>query len=664
MKIAKYALYGIGALVVLALIAVAAVLLVVDGGFVKSRLEQAMKAKNRTLTIEGTPKLRLFPVAGIALGKTVLTEAGSDKVFLALDSAEVAVRTMPLLSHEIAVETLKIAGLRANVVRHKDGSTNYSDLAGGKEAPAKGEKPPALRLAEVQVEKAQLSYRDEASGQELNVADLNVKTGRLDGQTPGEVSVSAHITGKKPEVDLRAQSAGALRFDLARAEFAFDKFSAQAKGHIDRDALDADFSAPKVEVTPARAAGSEVRGAVVIKGPERNLNAKLKIAAVEGTAKALSIPSVALEIDAAMEHLKMKANLQAAIKANLEKQDLDADISGKLDDAAMKVKLALTNFAPLAATFDASFDRLNVDQYIPPEKKDAKSDDRVDLAALKGKKVSGKLAVGNIVVKHVKMENVKAELKLADGRLEIAPLTANLYGGTTSGSLGADANGNKVHVKEAVENVNIGALLHDAAQKDLLEGKGSVTLDVQTAGATVPEMKKALGGSAHLAMKDGAIKGFNLADTARNMKSAIGMKTAKQDPNQKTEFTDLSASFAIKNGVAHNDDLKAQSPFLRLGGAGNIDIGNSTLDYTAKATLVATSKGQGGRAAGDVAGVTIPVKLSGALDSPNWNVDYSALAGSMAGGALGKAAGAVTESTKKGAGSVTDKVRGLFGSKH
>jgi len=658
MRILKYALFGLAGLV---LIAVVAVFVVVDGAFVKSRLEQAMKAKNRTLSIEGTPTIRLYPVAGIALGKTSLSEAGSDKVFVALDSAEVAVRTMPLLSGEVAVETLKIAGLRANVVHRKDGSTNYADLAGGKEAPAKGEKPPVLRIAEVQIEKAQLSYRDEASGQELNIADLNVKTGRLDGQTPGEVSLVAHVTGKKPEVDLRAQTSGALRFDLAKAEFAFDKFSAQAKGRIDRDALEADFSAPKVEVTPSRAAGSEVRGSVLIKGPQRNLSAKLRIAAVEGTAKALTVPSIALELDAAMEHLKTKASLQAALKANLEKQDLDADVSGKLDDAAMKVKLALTNFAPLAATFDASFDRLNVDQYLPPEKKDAKTDDRVDLAPLKGKKVSGKLAVGNLVVKHVKMENVKAEMKLADGRLEISPLTANLYGGSTSGSLVADANGNKVHVKEAAQNVAIGALLRDAAHKDLLEGKGSVALDVQSTGATVPAMKKALAGTAHLAMKDGAIKGFNLADTARNVKSAIGMKSAKPDPSQKTDFSDLSASFNIKNGVAHNEDLKAQSPFLRLGGAGNIDIGNSTLDYTAKATLVATSKGQGGRAVNDVAGVTVPVKLSGALDSPTWNVDYSALAGSMAGGALGKAAGAVTDSAKKGAGSVTDRVRGLFG---
>jgi len=663
MKIVKYALYGFGGLVLLALLAVAAALFIVDGAFVKARIEQAMKAKNRSVSIEGTPKVRLFPVAGIALGKTTISEPGGSQVFVALESADVAVRALPLLSGEVAVETLKVTGLRANVVRRKDGTFNYSDLAGGKEkASAKGDAPPRIKLAEVLVEKSLLSYRDEASGQELNVVDLSVKTGRLDGQTPGEVAMSARITGKKPEVDVRAQSSGALRFDLGKSEFAFDKFTLKASGRIDRDTLEAELSAPKVEVTPARAAGSEVRGSVLVKGPQRNLNAKLRIAAVEGSAKDLSIPNIGLELDAAMEHLKMKASLQAAIKANLEKQDLNADVSGKLDDSSVKAKIALTNFAPLAASFDASFDRLNVDQYLPPERKEAKPDEPIDLSGLKGKKVTGKLAVGSLVVKRVKMESLKAEIKLADGKLEVAPWSASLYGGTTNGSLAADADGNRFHVKDTAQNVSVGPLLRDAAQKDLLEGRGNVTLDVTTAGATVPALRRALAGTARLQMKDGAIKGFNLADTARNVKSALGAKSSKPDPSQKTEFSELSASFNIKNGVAHNDDLKAQSPFLRLGGAGNIDIGNSTLDYTAKASLVATSQGQGGRGVGDVAGVTIPVKLSGPLDSPNWNVDYSALAGA-AGGLLGKTGSVITDTTKKGAGSVGDAVRGLFGGK-
>ena len=96
-----------------------------------------------------------------------------------------------------------------------------------------------------------------------------------------------------------------------------------------------------------------------------------------------------------------------------------------------------------------------------------------------------------------------------------------------------------------------------------------------------------------------------------------------------------------------------------MGGAGNLDVGNNLIDYLAKATLAATAKGQGGRDVKDVAGVTVPIKLTGALDNPSWNVDYSGLLGG-AGGAIGKAAGGVGETVKKGAGGVGDAVRGLF----
>ena len=656
MKALKFLLIGIAGLVVLVVLGVGAALVIVDGQFVKTRLERAMKEKNRTLVIDGAPKLRLFPVAGLALGKTTLSEPGSDKLFVSLESAEVAVRVMPLLSGEVAVETLKLSGLKANVVRRKDGSMNFADLAGGMgKAAGKPEEPPNLRIAEMSIEKVQLAYRDEASGQELNIAELNLKTGRLDGQTPGDVALSARITGKRPEVDMRAQASGALRFNLAREEFAFDKFIAQLKGRYDQDTLSVEFSAPKVEVTPARASGSEVKVSIQLKGPQRNVDAKLLVAAVEGTATALTIPKISLDLDAAVAGISAKAKLDASVKANLAKQNLDVDVSGKLDESTLKVKVGLTNFAPLKAKFDLDIDRINVDRYAPPDRKE-KADERIDLSVLKGKSVEGKVAIGALTVRRVKLENVKAEVKLAAGKLEVSPHTANLYGGTLTGAVSADANGNKVQAKETAQNVAVGALLRDYAQKDVLEGRGTVTLDVQTAGGTVAALKRALSGSARVEMKDGAIKGVNLADSARNLKAALGAKQTKPDPSQKTDFSELSASFKIANGVARNDDLKAQSPFLRLGGAGNFDIGNNGIDYLAKATLAATTKGQGGREAGNVAGIAIPVKLSGALDSPDWNVDYSALVGSVVGGT----AGGVKDVVKQGTGGVKDAVRGLF----
>ena len=655
MKAIRILSYSLAGVVVIAVVALGAALLIVDGKFVKARLESAMQEKNRSLKIEGEPKLKLFPVAGLALGKTTLSEPGSDKLFFSLDAAEVAVRVMPLLSGEVAVETLKVSGLKANVVRRKDGTMNFSDLAGPKDKDRKPDEPPNLRIAELLVEKVQLAYRDEATGQELNLLDVSLKTGRLDGQTPGDVAMSARITGRKPDADLRAQVSGALRFNLGKEEFAFDKFSAQLKGRYDQDAVVMEFSAPRVDVTPARASGSEVKVSVQVKGPQRNLDAKLLIASVEGTATALTIPKISIDLDVALAGMAMKAKLEAAIKANLAKQDLQAEVSGKLDDSPLKAKIGLTNFAPLKANFDIAVERLNLDRYLPAGGKEAKADDRVDLAVLKGKTASGKLAIGALTAKRAKLENVKAEIKLAGGKLEVAPHSAGLYGGTLAGTLTADADGNKVQVKEAVQNVALGALLRDVAQKDMLEGRGNVTLDVQSAGGTVSALKKALAGSARIEMKDGAIKGVNLADTARNLKAALGAKQTKADASQKTDFSELSASFKIARGVAHNDDLKALSPFLRLGGAGNMDIGNNSIDYLAKATLAATTKGQGGRDVANVAGVTIPVKLSGALDNPDWQVDYSALL-SAAGGATGS----VKEIGKKGVGGVTDAVRGLF----
>ena len=643
MKAVKFLLFGILGLVVLAAIGLGAAVMIVDGQFVKTRLEAAMKAKNRTLRIEGVPKVKMFPVAGIALGKTSLSESGSDKLFVSLDSAEVAVRVMPLLSSELAIETLKLSGLKANIVRRKDGSMNFSDLVDSKEKAGKPEEPPNLRIAETLVEKVQVSFHDEVTGKEVHVTELNLKTGRLDGQTPGVLSLSARITGKRPEADLNVQAGGALRFNLGREEFAFDKFSAQLKGRYDRDSVAAEFSAPKLEVTHARASGSEVRVSIQVKGPQHNVDAKLLIAAMEGSATALQIPKVSLDLDAAAAGISAKARLVAAVKGNLAKQDLQAEVSGTLDGSPLKVKVELTKFAPMKANFDAEFERLDVDRYIPPEKKDGKGDEPINLAMLRGKTVSGKVAIGALTALHVKLENVKAQLKLADGKLEISPHSASLYGGTLAGAFSAEAEGSRVQVKENIQNVAVGPLLRDYARKDLLEGRGDISFDVHSAGGSTLAIKRALAGSARVQMKEGAIKGVNLSLGAGGLKSALGVKTTRHDPSQKTDFSDLSATFAVKNGVAHNDDLKVQSSLLRVGGAGNLDLGHNSIDYQAKAILAA-------------GGIAIPVKLDGPLDSPNWHVDYSGLLGSVAGGT----AGSVQDLGKKGVGGVTDAVRGLF----
>ena len=155
-----------------------------------------------------------------------------------------------------------------------------------------------------------------------------------------------------------------------------------------------------------------------------------------------------------------------------------------------------------------------------------------------------------------------------------------------------------------------------------------MTLDVNAAGKTVNTMKKSLAGNARVALKDGAIKGINLAEVFRSAKTALGSSEQKAQAReaQQTDFSEMTASFVIKNGVAHNEDLDVKAPLFRISGKGDIDIGNSKIDYVTNATVVASTKGQGGADLQELSGLTVPVHLVGPFDALKYQVDYSAAA--------------------------------------
>ena len=101
------------------------------------------------------------------------------------------------------------------------------------------------------------------------------------------------------------------------------------------------------------------------------------------------------------------------------------------------------------------------------------------------------------------------------------------------------------------------------------------------------------------------------------------VQQAKQ--TEKTDFSELSATFRIAKGVARNDDLSMKSPFIRLGGAGDIDIGEDRMDYLARASVVNTTGGQGGKELDHLKGLTVPVRVSGPFDKLAYNIEFGGL---------------------------------------
>lgn len=675
---------GIFAIVLLVFAGVAAYLVATfDAARLKQEIAAAVERQTgRVLKIEGDLSLGFWPNVAVKLGRTTLSEPGGQAGFARLDSARVAVAVMPLLSKQVVVREVAVDGLAATVVKRKDGRLNVADLAGAGQPQAETEKgavspAPTFDIAAIRIAHARLDWRDEQAGSRLSLADLDL-------------------------------SSGPVRFADGRG--GIEALSLSARGQIDADAFTLKLDVPRLALAPDGASGETLKLAATLDGKARKLAATLTLSGVAGDAQTLKIEKFALDADMKMNEAQAVARLASPVALDLGKQavaltqlagqldlthpalpmktlalpiagSVSADLAKssarlaldtKLDASAVKLKADIGRFAPLALAFDLDIDRLDLDRYLPPEpssgaagggggaKPASGNEAKIDLSALKDLDLKGTVKIGELTAAKLKASKLRVQIEARNGKLDIAPLSANLYEGRLEGALAANANGNRFAVKQTLSDVRIDPLLKDLAGQDTLAGRGNVALDVTTQGDTVTALKKALAGTARLDLRDGAIKGIDVGAKLREVKSLLkgGKDVAvATDSTQRTDFSELSASFRIANGVARNDDLLAKSPLLRLAGAGDIDIGNSRLDYLLKTSVVATGTGQGGKDLDAVKGLTVPVRLTGPFDKPDWKIELAGLAGEAAKAKVEEKTEALKQKTED---KLKGKLKGLF----
>ena len=553
MKVLKALLLVAGGIVALIVLAIALVAATFDPNKYKPEIAAAVKDRTgRTLAIEGNLALTFFPSIGIAAGKTSLSEPDGSRVFARFDEAKMSLALLPLFSRQVVIDRVTLSGLAADLVKRKDGKTNFDDLLNAREHAGAGKPRPAPRqdamrldIAGIEIRSSAIGWRDDASGDQLKATVAEFKTGRIASGVPGKLSLSAKIEGIRPHASLQIKLSSGYRLDFEKQRFA--------------------LSGVDLKLSEERSGGNA---------------------------------------------------FETSLKGGIE-----------------------IDLAPQSIQFDLAADRLDVDSYLGAAKGKAATsrgapaagaEQPIDLSALKGLNLKGNLKIGQLTISNIKAEKADFGVRATGGRVDVDPLAASLYQGTLKGSASVNANTNRFSMKGQLAGVAIGPLLRDALNSDLLEGRGNAALDVQTGGATVSALKKALSGNASLALTDSSLKGVNLDELLRKARSLRGSNPPAEQgaaPAERTDFTELGASFVIRNGVAHNEDLSAKSPLLRLAGSGDIDIGANSIAYLMKVSVVASSGGQGGKDLAELRGVTVPVKITGTLDAPRFRADLGATVG-------------------------------------
>jgi len=739
-KFLKYSLWSVAVVVAIAIAGIIYITATFDPNDYKAQIIKLVKDKQqRTLKLDGDIKLVFFPNIGADIGKVSLSEFQNDEEFIYIDSARVSLALLPLLSRQAFVNDVSISGLKATLVKFKNGKTNIDDLL-SKEDPEE-KTPLVFDIASVHVKDSELTYLDETTDAQYVLKGFNLKTGRIAKGVPSTIDFAAAMQSNKPKLNIAAQMKATLTFDLDKLLFQMEGLELQAKGtaldisnlavlangdisaNLDTqefatkrlavtatgvqggNSFDAKLDAPTLNLIQNNFTGDKLTLNAKLDSASGNIVASLAMLNLTGNPQSFKSSALTLKLDMKQPEHAFKIKLDAPVTGNIEQQQLNlsnltlainitgdklpnksvssemkgnmqidgsrqsvqASFAGGLMQSKVKAKVAVNGFQDPAIRFDIDIDQLDADLYLPKEvanvaNKPAPAEQPLDLAALKKLNLEGGLRIGVLKIANVKLSKVRVDVKAHNSLITISPLSTNLYQGSMKGSLKVNAQTTPhISINQKLSGINIAApLLKDAANFDILEGKGNVTLNLNTQGNTISAFKKALNGSMSLNLENGAIKGINIAKTLRDAQGMLRMKgatTQTQSVNkaEKTDFSELKASFKVNNGVAHNNDLLLNSPLIRLTDNGDINIGNDSINYLANATLAKTLKGQGGKDI--VGGITVPVRLSGPFSNLKYTLDF----GAMVSDAVNQKIEAKKEKIKtKLQDQLQDKLRGLF----
>jgi AsmA protein len=366
-KFLKYGLLGIGAVVVIVVAGVAYVATTFNPNDYKGEIIKAVKdSSQRNLRLDGDIKLSFYPNIGASLSKVSLSEYKNDKEFAAIESARVSLALMPLLRKQVVVDEVAVSGLKAVLIRHKDGTTNIDDLVGQTEPQqqGKGQKslsgpPVKFDIASVSLEKTNLSYRDEGSGAQYAIKDLTLKTGRIAIGVPSKIDLSAGIQANQPKLDistqlkttltfdldkqkyqlqgldlqasgsaldisnLKVQAKGDASADLAKQEFTAKNFSLNASGIEVKDKFSTALDVPSLSLTKDKYAASKLTLNANMDAAFGNVVAKLSLPGVEGNAQSFKVGRLNMDLDMKQTEQAFKVKLVSTLSGNIKTQQFN-----------------------------------------------------------------------------------------------------------------------------------------------------------------------------------------------------------------------------------------------------------------------------------------------------------------------------------------------------
>jgi AsmA protein len=657
-KPVKYFLIAAASIGVLIIAAILTITTLVDVERYKPEIEQLVTEKTGyPLTLGGKIGLSLFPWVGLSFTNLQLDnpEGFVNKTFVRVDGFQARLKVLPLLSRKVEISSFVVNRPEIFLEKSPKGTWNWEKLTEGKKPstiPAPGK---ATAPASGNIEKAPPQDNQEKGGfvlESLIVGEFSI--------TDGRVQINDLENNLKREVS---------DFTLQLADVSLDKpIKMSMRAMLDGKPLSLKGSVGPLGPDPG---AGKINLDLEIQALETlniQVSGYLEDIKEKKTYK-LAVNLEPFSVKQLFSHLGLSFPVTTTDPQALDKVGLRATIAGDttqvvlsnsnilLDDSSINLDLTAKDFSRPDLAFNVEVDSIDLDRYLPPAAAEnkpvagqsqteaskepasqqttatassgktpsgqAKQNSGINYEPLRKLVLKGTMKLGQVTVHGGTINNVALDVAGRDGLFTINSLGMELYEGNiaATGKLNVQKNIPITNLNLTLQGVQVGPLLKDFAQKEIIEGmlKAEVVLNLQ--GDNADRIKQSLNGKGDLLFQDGALIGLDLAQMARNIKS--GFTLEQQGERPKTDFAELHAPFSITNGLVNTPETILRSPFIRVSATGDANLVNEALDMKIRPTIVGTIKGQGDEE--KRGGLTVPVLVGGTFKAPKFSPDLESL---------------------------------------
>lgn len=598
-------------LLLLVIIAVGVFVYTFDANKYKKELSELVESQfGLPVTIDGNIDISIYPWIGIKVDEVKLAnpEGFSQPVFAHVGQFDLKIEIKPLIQKKLNVETLVLHNLRLNLETNKQGVDNWAGMLDDEKdndaAEALGLK--SVRIGSVDVQDANISWLDAATGKEIKMSGLKLNTEAVVQGKPLPVSLNAHFESNQPAWqatifvktsltftdDSPIFKAGNLELGLKPElpETSLEDVSLilVAQGEVNVETETAKFTDVKMSVLDLLMAGElnaeKIFSVPVIKGP-------LQVQSFEAQtlASQFKVELPKFNNETSLKKIAFKTQFGTDFKSiNFD------DLLAVIDESRAKGFVHIEDIRNHVVKYELNVDSVNLDNYLLADDGTDRQKQPLPLGVVQSSTMDGKVTVEKVTLGERTLDKVQLISKIEKSVLSVNPVSFQVGDVPVKAALRVDATKTpKVELVTEVSNIQSDVVIKPFLE--MVQGKDALTLDgvvklngeLAAVGKSIAALRKNTKGYINVTVDNPVLHGIDVDYASKKVVAQFAKKNNFRtrasyapafEPGKTYTFDSITARIEVDKGKYSTTDMKLDNKEFSLAGYGILDSIKKTIN--------------------------------------------------------------------------------------